>query len=131
MNALRISLLTLVATFALTACGPADAYVAADGEETTLDAESELAATIGKFETFEGKDGRTYFHLLAGTGQKILASQGYSSLAASCVALGDRDQSAKHNSTDTLTFTINIELCESTQKKETENATQLTLKKLS
>jgi uncharacterized protein YegP (UPF0339 family) len=82
MNALRISLLTLVATFALTACGPADAYVAADGEETTLDAESELAATIGKFETFEGKDGRTYFHLLAGNGQKILASQGYSSLAA-------------------------------------------------
>lgn len=82
MNALRTSLLTLVATFALTACGPADAFVAADGEEATIDAESELAATIGKFETFEGKDGRHYFHLLAGNGQKVLASQGYSSLAA-------------------------------------------------
>jgi uncharacterized protein YegP (UPF0339 family) len=80
MNALRTSLLSL--TLLLTACGPADAYV--DGEDTldTMDAESELAATSGKFETFVGKDGQHYFHLLAGNGEKILASEGYSSASA-------------------------------------------------
>lgn len=77
MTALRTSLLMLALTF--TACGPADAFV--DGEDTsTMDAESELAATTGKFETFEGKDGQFYFHLLAGNGEKVLASQGYASL---------------------------------------------------
>ncbi|MBL8910208.1 MAG: hypothetical protein JNM17_05815, partial [Archangium sp.] len=46
MNALRTSLLMLAVTFA--ACGPADAVI--DGEDTTtMDAESELAATTGKF----------------------------------------------------------------------------------
>lgn len=79
MNALRTSLLMLAVTFA--ACGPADAVI--DGEDTTtMDAESELAATTGKFETFVGKDGEHYFHLLAGNGEKVLASQGYSSAAS-------------------------------------------------
>ena len=41
----------------------------ADGKEDALRA--------GKFETFTGKDGRYYFHLLAGNGQKVLQSQGY------------------------------------------------------
>jgi uncharacterized protein YegP (UPF0339 family) len=76
MNALRTSLLMLAVTFA--ACGPADAVI--DGEDTTtMDAESELAAQSGKFETFLGKDGQHYFHLLAGNGEKVLASQGYAS----------------------------------------------------
>lgn len=79
MTALRTSLLMLALTF--TACGPADAFV--DGEDTsTMDAESELAATTGRFETFVGKDGQFYFHLLAGNGEKVLASQGYASAAA-------------------------------------------------
>jgi uncharacterized protein YegP (UPF0339 family) len=43
----------------------------ADGKEDALRA--------GKFETFTGKDGRFYFHLLAGNGQKVLQSQGYTS----------------------------------------------------
>lgn len=81
MNALRTSLMTLVATFALTACGPADAFVSAEND-SSVDAESELAATVGKFETFQGKDGQYYFHLLAGNGQKVLASQGYASQAS-------------------------------------------------
>lgn len=62
-----------------TACGPGEAYVDGQDFEETLDAESELAATTGRFETFVGKDGRHYFHLLAGNGEKVLASQGYSS----------------------------------------------------
>jgi uncharacterized protein len=80
MTALRSSLLMLALT--LTACGPSEAYVDGQDFEETLDAESELAATSGKFETFEGKDGQHYFHLLAGNGEKILASQGYSTAAA-------------------------------------------------
>ncbi|MDP2269172.1 MAG: DUF1508 domain-containing protein [Archangium sp.] len=80
MTALRTSLLTLALTF--TACGPADAFIEGQDEVETMDAESELAATSGKFETFVGKDGRHYFHLLAGNGEKILASQGYSTAAS-------------------------------------------------
>jgi hypothetical protein len=77
MNALRTSLLMLALTF--TACGPADAFV--EGEnDGTMDTESELAATTGRFETFTGKDGQTYFHLLAGNGEKVLASQGYATV---------------------------------------------------
>ena len=79
MNALRTSLLMLAVT--LTACGPAEAYVD-DQTGETMDAESELAATTGKFETFVGKDGQHYFHLLAGNGEKVLASQGYATAAA-------------------------------------------------
>ena len=79
MTALRTSLLMLAVT--LTACGPADAFVNDDLGET-MDAESELAATTGRFETFVGKDGEHYFHLLAGNGEKVLASQGYSTAAA-------------------------------------------------
>lgn len=76
MTALRTSLLMLALTF--TACGPADAFVD-DQTGETMDAESELAATSGRFETFVGKDGQHYFHLLAGNGEKVLASQGYAS----------------------------------------------------
>jgi len=79
MTALRTSLLMLA--FALTACGPADAFVD-DQTGETMDAESELAATTGRFETFVGKDGQHYFHLLAGNGEKVLASQGYASAAS-------------------------------------------------
>ena len=72
MNALRISLLSLALT--ITACGPQDAYIDGEDGETNL-TESELGASTGKFETFVGKDGQHYFHLLAGNGEKILASQ--------------------------------------------------------
>jgi len=78
MNALRTSLLMLAVTLA--ACGPSDAVI--DGEnDGTMDTESELAATTGRFEIFQGKDGQFYFHLLAGNGEKVLASQGYAAAA--------------------------------------------------
>src|SRR5207237_4892175 len=44
------------------------------------DASVDALSARGKFETFAGKDGDTYFHLLAGNGEKVLASQGYASL---------------------------------------------------
>ena len=76
MTALRTSLLMLALAF--TACGPADATID-DQDGAMMDAQSELAATTGRFETFVGKDGQYYFHLLAGNGEKVLASQGYAS----------------------------------------------------
>lgn len=78
MNALRTSLLMLA--LSLTACGPADAYLDAEGE--VMDTETEQALTAGRFETFEGRDGQFYFHLLAGNGEKILASEGYTTLSS-------------------------------------------------
>ena len=73
---LRTSLLMLALAFP--ACGPADAIIN-DQDGSTMDAESELAATTGRFETFTGRDGQYYFHLLAGNGEKVLASQAYAS----------------------------------------------------
>jgi hypothetical protein len=97
MNALRTSLLMLAVTFA--ACGPADAVI--DGEDTTtMDAEAELAATSGKFETFVGKDGQYYFHLLAGNGQKVLASEGY----ASASGAADGITSVKNNGANPMRY---------------------------
>lgn len=78
MKTLRILPLLVSVSF-LTACG-VDMNEGVDGD--TLSASESELATKGKFETFVGKDGKTYFHLLAGNGEKVLASQGYSSLEA-------------------------------------------------
>jgi uncharacterized protein len=43
-----------------------------------VDGKSDSTKT-GRFETFTGADGKTYFHLLAANGEKVLASQGYAS----------------------------------------------------
>jgi uncharacterized protein len=51
---------------------------------------------VGRFETFTGKDGKRYFHLLAGNGQKVLHSQGYT---ASSSALDGID-SVRENGAD-------------------------------
>jgi uncharacterized protein len=50
-----------------------------DGVDTG-DAQNVTAAT-GSFETFKGEDGQTYFQLLAKNGQRILRSEGYSSMS--------------------------------------------------
>ena len=44
--------------------------------------EQNATATTGRFETFEGEDGQVYFQLLAKNGEKILRSEGYSSLSS-------------------------------------------------
>ncbi len=45
-------------------------------------AEQEQAASSARFETFVGEDGQTYFQLLAGNGQRVLRSEGYTSAGA-------------------------------------------------
>lgn len=43
--------------------------------------EQNATANTGRFETFTGVDGQTYFQLLAKNGEKILRSEGYTSLS--------------------------------------------------
>jgi uncharacterized protein YegP (UPF0339 family) len=71
--------LALLAALTLSACdgtaGMNDTIsiddLAVDGKDDSLRAP--------KFETFTGRDGKTYFHLIAGNGQLVLKSQGYAS----------------------------------------------------
>lgn len=43
--------------------------------------EQNVTAGAGRFETYEGADGQFYFQLLAGNGERILQSEGYTTLA--------------------------------------------------
>src|SRR5581483_8789964 len=73
------NLALFVSVFALSACG------VPEGMDTGSDdssAESAALSMGGRFETFTGQDGKFYFHLLAGNGEKVLASQGYTTLAS-------------------------------------------------
>jgi uncharacterized protein len=82
MNFTRLTFLTLVAT-AMTACGVGEADINMDEEvalEGVSESETALTLTQAKFQTFVGKDGQHYFHLIAGNGQKLLGSEGYTSI---------------------------------------------------
>jgi uncharacterized protein YegP (UPF0339 family) len=75
-----IAIRCFVLALSLAACGGVDGTGAGD-PNTTGDGDGKAdGVSAGRFETFTGADGRYYFHLLAGNGQKVLASQGYASL---------------------------------------------------
>jgi uncharacterized protein len=100
MNAPRI-LVALLAVSALTACGAASI---ADGDDSDFaDVDSSLT-TKGRFETFVGQDGQYYFHLLAGNGEKVLASQGYSSATAAQAGIG----SVNVNGTEAAAYELRL-----------------------
>ena len=66
---------TLTAGFVLALATPAcDTAEVGDEQNAT--------ATAGRFETFVGEDGQHYFQLLAKNGEKVLRSEGYTSLAS-------------------------------------------------
>ncbi len=76
MNFLKLTA-ALAASLVLAACGMDM------NEQEGMDELSENQDALvnkGRFETFTGKDGLTYFHLVAGNGEKVLQSQGYASL---------------------------------------------------
>ena len=83
----------------LTACGIDDAPVMS-GDEVT--AEADGALSVGRFETFTGRDGKFYFHLIAGNGEKVLYSQGYTTLASAKNGVA----SIKTNGTDASKFLL-------------------------
>jgi uncharacterized protein YegP (UPF0339 family) len=57
---------------------------------------------LGRFETFTGEDGRRYFHLLAGNGQKVLHSQGY----ADGSGVSNGIDSVRENGADTANYRV-------------------------
>jgi len=81
---MRSSIFALAIALVAAAATPACAINAegVDSEEEVAEANDELTLTAGKFETFVGRDGQHYFHLLAGNGEKVLGSQGYATAAA-------------------------------------------------
>ena len=60
------------------ACVSPTAEEAIEVEETSQD----LVSRSAYFETFQAYDGRYYFNLMAGNGENVLRSQGYTSLAS-------------------------------------------------
>ena len=79
MNFFKLT--ALLASFSLlTACGIDDASTSQDAD--VLDSNEDALLAKGRFETFTGRDGKTYFHLLAGNGEKVLSSQGYTTAAS-------------------------------------------------
>jgi uncharacterized protein YegP (UPF0339 family) len=72
----------LVALVALSlssvACVAENEMDAAEAAESSQD----LASQSAYFETFQGFDGKYYFHVMANNGQNVLRSEGYASLAS-------------------------------------------------
>src|SRR5262245_61634668 len=56
------------------------ALAACSGSSGGGAAQNLTAGGAGRFETFEGADGQTYFQMLAGNGECVLHSEGYTSL---------------------------------------------------
>ena len=77
----RIGFAGIAIALMLAGCSGVDAGPIDDSYDPySEDADKADAYHPGRFETFTGQDGRVYFHLLAGNGEKVLGSQGYASL---------------------------------------------------
>lgn len=83
-----------LATPLLPGCGGGD-----DGQ--TGDAQ-DVQATAGKFETFVGQDGQHYFQLVAGNGERVLRSEGYTTLQSAKKGIA----SVRKNGTDVANFEV-------------------------
>lgn len=77
---LNIRALALFAAFSLplAACAAPIEQDATEAGETS----AEVVSRSAYFETFQGLDGQFYFHLMAGNGQNVLRSEGYTTEAA-------------------------------------------------
>src|SRR5512140_3001530 len=69
--------LALVLSLVLVPVPPGCAVDATDHQAAS---EEDVTVKSGKFETFVGQDGQHYFHLIAANGEKVLGSEGYTSL---------------------------------------------------
>jgi uncharacterized protein len=85
MNPFRFVSL-LVAVLAISACG-VDAPGIGGEMDSSAEVMDELSTRRGRFETFVGSNGDTYFHLIAGNGEKVLASQGYASASSAAAGI--------------------------------------------
>jgi len=91
-------LLALFVTPVLPACAVSTGQ---DGDDETVQSEDEITRT-GRFETFQGKDGQFYFHLLAGNGEKVLVSEGYTTGGAAAAGVS----SVKSNGVEATRYEI-------------------------
>jgi uncharacterized protein len=73
---LRWLAVVAVASFNLVACSGDSDGAAQPGDE------QDVVSSGARFESFTGIDGQTYFHLVAGNGELVMQSEGYSSLEA-------------------------------------------------
>jgi uncharacterized protein YegP (UPF0339 family) len=78
LTAIRIAAPLFALTLGFAGCGSDDSGSSSLPVEEVVDGKAD-GAHAAKFETFTGKDGKSYFHLLAANGQKVLQSQGYTS----------------------------------------------------
>lgn len=81
---LNIRALAVLAALSLTTLGGSAGCAAPNQEDVSESEEStqDLVSTSAYFETFEGQDGRFYFHLMAGNGENVLRSQSYTRLSS-------------------------------------------------
>jgi uncharacterized protein len=87
--------LIALASLNVLACGGAD-------DSGTPGVEQDVTAKAGRFETFKGKDGQHYFHLLAANGQKVLQSEGYTTLTSAKKGIS----SVKSNGVDAEAYEV-------------------------
>jgi uncharacterized protein YegP (UPF0339 family) len=73
---MKTFLAALAAVLALSACGVTDADLV-QGSDDAVVLDDQALTVNARFETYVGKDGQHYFHLIAGNGEKVLASEGY------------------------------------------------------
>jgi uncharacterized protein YegP (UPF0339 family) len=83
-----------LASLTTVACGGAD--------DATQGTEQDVTAKAGRFETFKGQDGQYYFHLVAANGQKVLQSEGYTTLSSAKKGIA----SVKSNGVETEAFEV-------------------------
>src|SRR5262249_35484618 len=70
--------LPLIALTLTAGCNAVEDPTMTGDDSATIDGKDD-SLRAGKFETFTGRDGQFYFHLLAGNGEKVLQSEGYTS----------------------------------------------------
>lgn len=89
--------------FAVLALSATPVLVGCDAEDAeTAEEQNATATKNAKIETFVGLDGQHYFNVIAGNGEKILRSEGYSSESA----LETGIESVKTNGVDTEMYDL-------------------------
>ncbi|MGH7280329.1 MAG: YegP family protein [Polyangiaceae bacterium] len=71
-------------------------------ESSADDSSEEIASKSARFETFVGQDGQHYFTLIAGNGQDVIRSEGYTTSESAKKGIA----SVQANGTDTANFEI-------------------------
>ena len=78
----HISALAALVAMSLSAVACVAPTEQSDDSVETEETSQDLVSRSAFFETFEGHDGHYYFNLMAGNGQNVLRSQGYTKLAS-------------------------------------------------